>query len=417
MNQLLAYHSKPIEKCQICHSRQLDSLLFLGFLPPVNEMLEVKETPNVEMRFPLELLRCETCGLVQIGYEVDPKILFPHSYPYLSGTTRILRDNFLELSQQVKALFPFKTSDLVVDIGANDGTLLRPFKEAGYRVLGIEPSQAADVALQNGISMIKDYFCLEVAKSVVLEHGQASFVTAANVFAHIKDPHEVVEAITAMLSPQGIFISESHYLLDLIETLQYDTIYHEHLRYYSLGSLIQLLNHHDLEVIRVKRIPTHGGSIRVFAAKKGEYPIDESVTKCLAEEAQKGLSDGRIFSSFKKRVIQSKLELLALLQKIKREGHRIYGIGAPTRGSTLINYVGLDDGLIDAVMEVSSSNKLNRFIPGTRIPVIDEKNLYVDQPEYVLLFSWHIGEELTNILRNKGFKGKFLIPLPDPKIL
>ncbi|MBX9743840.1 MAG: class I SAM-dependent methyltransferase, partial [Chlamydiales bacterium] len=362
MNQLQTYHSKPIEKCQICHSRQLGSLLFLGFIPPVNEMLEIKEKPNVEIRFPLELLRCETCGLVQIGYEVDPKILFPHSYPYLSGTTRILRDNFLELSQQVKSLFPFKSSDLVVDIGANDGTLLRSFKEAGYRVLGIEPSQAADVALQNGISMIKGYFSLDVSKSVVLEHGLASFVTAANVFAHIKDPHEVIEAIISMLAPEGIFISESHYLLDLIETLQYDTVYHEHLRYYSLESLIQLFKHHDLEVIRVKRIPTHGGSIRVFSARKGEYPIEESVSKCLVEEKQKGLSNGTIFSSFKQRVIQSKLNLLTLLQKIKGEEHRIYGIGAPTRGSTLINYVGLDDGLIDAVMEVSSSNKLNRFM-------------------------------------------------------
>lgn len=411
------HSSKPLTACQICQNETLESLIFVGFFPLVNEMSEIDKTFDRSLYFPLELFRCKTCGLVQIGYEVDQQLLFPHHYPYLSGTTRILRDNFLEMAREAKALFSLTPSDLVIDIGANDGTLLYPFKKAGHRVLGIEPSQAAEVAMKRGIPMIKDYFGMQVAQKVVREYGQAPLVTAANVFAHIKDPHEMIQSIKEILSPKGIFISESHYVLDLIEQLQYDTIYHEHLRYYGVGSLLELFRRHDLEVIRVKRIPTHGGSIRVFAARKGAHPIDQSVEEFLQLEASSGLADGSIFSCFKKRVIQSKLELLAILQSIKATGKRIYGIGAPTRGSTLINYVGLDDGLIDAVMEVSSSNKLHKFIPGTRIPVLDEKMLYEQQPEYVLLFSWHIGDELAQILKNKGFKGRFISPLPVPKIL
>jgi len=213
-----------------------------------------------------------------------------------------------------------------------------------------------------------------------------------------------------------VFVSESHYLLPLVETLQYDTIYHEHLRYYHLGALQQLLGGHGLEIFRVKRIPTHGGSIRVFSALKGRYPVDASVPKTLAEEDQLGITDGTALKTFRERVIQSKVELHALLAPIKAEGQKIYGIGAPSRASTLINYTGLDDGLIECVMEVSGSHKLNKYVPGTRIPVLDEKKLFEDQPEYALLFSWHIAEELMTNLRKKGFLGKFIVPLPKPHI-
>ncbi len=409
--------SKPLTQCQGCRGKQLESLLFLGYVPPVNEMLAVNTSPNVEMRFPLELLRCRECTLVQIGYEVDPRILFPHSYPYLSGTTRILRENFKDLAQEASQLFRLSASDLVIDIGANDGTLLTPFKDLGPKVLGIEPSQAADVAKAKGIEMVKDYFCPQSAQRIRTKYGSAKIITAANVFAHIKNVHEIIEGIVHLLNPEGIFISESHYLLDLIETVQYDTIYHEHLRHYSLGSLMKLFTQHGLEIFRVKRIPTHGGSIRVYTARKGQFQIDPSVSECLKREDAAHLTDGACFQTFRNRVIQSKLDLLTLIGDIKARGKKIYGIGAPSRASTLINYVGLDDGLVDAVMEVSGSHKLNKYIPGTRVPVLDEKKLYQDKPDYVLFYSWHIAEELALNLRKKGYRGEFIVPLPTPKIL
>tara|TARA_B100000674_G_scaffold151632_2_gene120748 strand:+ start:12479 stop:13624 length:1146 start_codon:yes stop_codon:yes gene_type:complete len=380
-------------------------------MPPINA------SPVEEPSFPLELLRCDDCGLVQIGLEVSQEILFPESYPYLSGSTRILRDNFAQQYQEVQDVVGLEEDDLVIDVGSNDGTLLYNYLLGGHKVLGIEPSQAADVAIKQGINTEKTYFGLETAHRVREKFGTAKVVTACNVFAHITDVHAVVDGIVNMLSEDGVFVSESHYLTDLVETLQYDTIYHEHLRYYHLGVIKSLLEAHGLEVFHVNRIPTHGGSIRVFAGRKGQRKVLPSVNACLLREEELGINSGAGLADFRARVIRSKLDLYAMLAPIKAAGHRIYGIGAPSRGSTLINYLGLDDGILDAVMEVSTSHKLNKYMPGTRIPVLDERKLYEDQPEYALFLSWHIAEELAPILRRNGFKGKFIVPLAKPKII
>lgn len=409
--------SRPIECCQICGGRNLDSVLFVGFMPPVNTMPDVGSVAIEQPAYPLELLRCGDCTLVQIGLEVSPKILFPESYPYLSGTTRVLRDNFADLRTESQALLGLTLGDLVIDVGSNDGTLLAPFAEIGCKVLGIEPSQAGEVARKRGIDTLHAYFNLATARQVRERYGPARVVTAANVFAHFGGVHSGVDGIVEMLGPGGVFISESHYLLDLVETLQYDTIYHEHLRHYSLASISILLAAHGLEVFHVKRIPSHGGSIRVYAARTGEQQVRASVVDLLDEEERAGLSSGVALRDFRTRVVRSKLDLHRLLAPIKARGERIYGIGAPSRASTLINYTGLDDGILDAVMEVSSSHKLNKYIPGTRIPVLTEAKLFTDQPEYALLLSWHIADELAANLRAKGFRGKFIVPLPEPAIL
>mgnify|MGYP000748244059 CR=1 FL=1 len=291
------------------------------------------------------------------------------------------------------------------------------FKEAGYRVLGIDPSRAGEVARERGVETLTAYFGLETANEMRRDHGPAKLVTAANVFAHIGNVHDVIKGILAILADDGMFVSESHYLLSLVETLQYDTIYHEHLRYYDLHALKNLLEGHGLEIVRVKRIPTHGGSIRVYAARKGRYPVDASVEERLAHEDAFGLTSGAALRTFRHRVVQSKLDLHSLLAGLKRDGARIYGIGAPSRASTLVNYVGIDDGIVDYVLETSNSHKLNKYLPGTRIPVIDEARLFTDQPEYALLLSWHIAPELISNLRRKGYTGKFIVPLPEPHIV
>lgn len=409
--------SRPIKCCQICNSKRLESILFVGYLPPVNTMPAVGSLPVEEPAYPLEMLRCGDCGLVQIGLEVDHEVLFPESYPYLSGSTRILRSNFADLRAESECLLKLAKDKLVIDIGSNDGTLLSNFHEAGYPVLGIEPSQAADVAISRGIKTLKTYFNRDIARNLAGERGKAQLITAANVFAHIGDIHSVVDGIIELLDEKGVFVSESHYLLDLVETIQYDTIYHEHLRYYSLGSLKHLLAEHGLEVFHIKRIPTHGGSIRVYSSRIGQREILSSVKEQLAEEDRTGLTDGSGLKDFRQRVIRSKSDLYELIAPLKRAGARIFGIGAPSRASTLINYVGIDDGILDAVMEVSSSHKLNKYLPGTRIPVLDESLLFKEQPEYALLLSWHIAEELAVNLRKGGYKGEFIIPLPEPRIL
>ena len=409
--------SVPVHNCQNCGSTNLSSILFVGFIPPVNTMPDVGSVPVEQAAYPLELLRCGDCGLSQIGLEVDADVLFPYSYPYLSGTTRILRENFAELEQQVSNTYQLDKNNLVVDIGSNDGSLLINFKEAGYRVLGVEPSQAGEIARQRGVDTLTAYFGKETADKVKASHGQAKVVTAANVFAHIKDVHAVIEGVLTLLEDDGLFITESHYLLSLVETLQYDTIYHEHLRYYDLASLKHLFDRHGLEIVRVKRIPTHGGSIRVFAARKGKYAVDATVAEALDQEKAFGLTDGSALKTFRERVVRSKLDLMGLLAGIKAKGQSIYGIGAPSRASTLINYTAIDDGIIDCVLEMSNSHKLNKYIPGTRVPVLDEAKLFEDQPDYVLMLSWHIANEVIPILKKKGFKGKYIVPLPEPHIV
>jgi hypothetical protein len=401
--------SLVVDRCQVCDSPNLESLLFLGYLPPVNTMPLIGTPLEEQPAYPAELLRCKDCTLAQLGLIVDPAILFPPSYPYTSGTTKILRENFAELSREVDALYPLKHGQLVVDVGANDGTLLSNFQKEGVRVFGIEPTNAAKLAIERGIPSMISFFNKEAAARAVAEQGPAQIITATNVFAHIEDIHNIVDGMLTLLGEEGIFISESHYFLSLLETLQYDTIYHEHLRYYTLTSLKHLLEMH------ARRIPTHGGSIRVYATRKGRHPVQPGVAAILDQEAREITPE--VFGRFKREVVKTKLDLLGLLNTIKARGGRVYGVGAPSRASTLINYVGLDDGILDCVLEIKGSYKIGKYIPGTIIPVWEESRLFTDQPEYALLLSWHIADELIPKLRARGFKGEFIIPLSTVQVI
>ena len=406
--------SSVVQKCQVCESSKLMPFVFLGYLPPVNTMHAIGTKPREQPSYPAQLLHCENCNLVQLGLIVDSRILFPPEYPYTSSTTKILRDNFAELYRETKTIADLDKNDLIVDIGSNDGNLLSNFKD-NHKVLGVTPEQIGKLAIEKGIPTIIDFFRKEVVDDILKKHGNAKIITATNVFAHIKDINEITKLILELLSDDGVFISESHYLKPLIETLQYDTVYHEHLRYYSLHSLKYLLEKHGLEVIHAKEIPTHGGSIRVYAAKKGKYAAKNSVAEMMKKE--KRTIGRQNLLDFSKKVTISKLELHSLLLDIKKKNKRIYGIGAPSRASTLINYVGIDDGIIDAVMEIKGSHKIGKYMPGTLIPVEEESKLYEEQPEYALLLSWHIADELAPKIRQMGFKGDFIIPLPQPRIL
>lgn len=405
--------SRPVTKCQISNSRKLKSIIFLGYLPPVNTLRKINSTLTEEKSFPAELLYCEKSKLAQLGCIVDKKILFPYSYPYTSSTTKILRDNFADLYKDATKITNIKKEDLIIDIGSNDGNLLQNFKD-NHRVLGVTPEKIGKLAIKKGIPTIIDYFNKKTHINILKKHGKAKIITATNVFAHIDNINEILKYIIRTLTDDGIFISESHYLLPLIKELQYDTVYHEHMRYYSVQSLNYLFKKNNLEIIDVKEIPTHGGSIRVYAAKKGRYQISKNVKRQLNKE--KRFLNYKNFKEFKHQVAMSKVKLYSLINNIKRSKKSIYGVGAPSRATTLINYVGLDQDLIDCVLEVDGSYKIGNYIPGTKIPILNEKILIKDKPDYLMLFSWHISKELKKNLRNKGFKGKYIIPLPNPRI-
>lgn len=407
--------SQVVEKCQVCNFEKLIPILFLGFLPPVNKMQTFGSRPSEQPSYPAQWLYCSRCHLVQLGLIVDPLILFPPEYPYTSSTTKVLRENFAELFRECKRILDLKSDDLILDIGSNDGNLLSNFRDS-CRVLGVTPEEIGKMAQAKGIDTIIDFFDRRVVEKIIKTRGRAKVITATNVFAHMENIHEVVDNIKKLLKNDGVFISESHYLYSLIKTLQYDTIYHEHMRYYSLHSLKYLLKMHGLEVFHAKKIPSHGGSIRVYAARGKTWPIHKSVSQMLAMEKDMVTNKSSLLA-FGQRVTMSKLAIMELLFKLKQKKKKIYGIGAPSRASTLINYVGIDDGILDCILEIKGSNKIGKYVPGTMIPVLDEGKLYKDQPDFVLLLSWHIAKELIPKIKAKGFRGDFIVPLPKSRIL
>ena len=405
--------SKTIDKCQISGVRDLKTVLSLGYLPPVNKLKKINNSLSEDIFYPAELMFSPSSQLLQLSTIVDKEILFPKEYPYTSSTTKVLRENFKELYKECKKIVNISSKDLVIDIGSNDGNLLNNFKK-NHKVLGVTPEKIGKLAIKKGINTLIKYFNKSTSNLILKKYGQAKIITATNVFAHIENINLLMKNMLKILKKDGVFISESHYLVSLIETNQYDTIYHEHLRYYSLNSLRYLFNKHDMEIIHAKKINTHGGSIRVYAAKKNKFKINKSVKKILNFE--KKFINWKAFNKFKKNVVNSKLNLYSILKKLKDKGSKIYGIGAPSRASTLINYVGLDENIIDCVLEIEGSYKIGNYIPGKKIPILSEKKLYKDPPDFVILFSWHIASELKLNLKKKGYRGKFIIPLPYPRI-
>lgn len=408
--------SVTVTECQACGCDDLRSTLFIGYVPPVNQMRPVGQRPAEQPAYPAEVLVCPRCDLVQLGLVVDPEILFAPDYPYTSGTTTILHQNFDNLAEESAALLGLKATDLVVDVGSNDGTLLSKFAKRGFKVLGIEPTGAGDLAKAAGIPTEIRFFGEETGRDVAARHGKARLVTAANCFAHMEDVHAIIRGVLAVLDEDGVFINESHYLVPLIDDLQYDTVYHEHLRYYSLTALKALFAPHRLEIIHARPIPSHGGSIRVYAARMGARPVQPSVAEILASEAARGPWEDQL-KDFRLRVADSKLKLYALLARLKAEGKRVIGVGAPSRASTMVTYLGLNADIIEGVAEAPGSRKIGRYMPGTLIPVCNEADLLATEPDVALMFSWHIADELMPKLRARGFKGQFLIPLPEPRLV
>ena len=319
------------------------------------------------------------------------------------------------MAHECDTLLSLEKEDLVIDIGSNDGNLLSFFKDR-HRVLGITPEKIGQLAVAKGIPTIFSYFNVQAVDAILAQYGTAKLVTATNVFAHIENVHEVLNQIKRLLDANGVFVSESHYFLSLLETLQYDTIYHEHLRYYTVKALKHLFDMHGLEIFHCKRIPTHGGSIRVYVARKGCQKIRSSAQEIFIAEEAENIGIARM-QQFEEKVAQSKLDLMAQLADIKRSRQRIFGISAPSRASTLINYCGIDHAILDCICETEGSHKINKYVPGTLIPIVNEQRLFDEQPDYALLLSWHIADELMPKLRQKGFKGKFIVPLPEPHIV
>ncbi|PIQ69041.1 MAG: methyltransferase [Candidatus Taylorbacteria bacterium CG11_big_fil_rev_8_21_14_0_20_46_11] len=401
--------------CFICSNEKIVKFLDLGLHPPSDAFLCKEDLDKPEAKYPLALYFCERCGLVQLGFVVDPEILF-RDYVYTTGMNNSLRKNFKELVDELVLRFKIDSNDLAIDVGSNDGTLLENYASRGVPVLGVDPSSAGSIAVSKGMRTVCDFWNAQTAEKVVKEYGQAKVITATNVFAHVGDLTSFMQGMRTALRHDGVFVSESGYLLDMIETLGYDAIYHEHLRYYSLRPLIALFKQYDMEIIDVSRIQSHSGSIRVFAAHTGAYPASLGVKTLLREEEHKGLYDKRTYTQFSEHVLKHKQALVALLSELKTSGKRIVGIGAPAKGNTLLNFCHITPEVIDCLVE-KSDLKIGLYTPGIHLPVLSESLLFEEQPDVALLLSWNLAEELIQKLRQKGFKGEFIIPFPEPRVV
>ncbi len=406
-----------IERCQVCGGSNLHHHLDLGHQPPCDSLLWPQELNGMEKFYPLRFLVCGDCSLAQIDYVVPPDELFFPDYPYRSGITPTLVEKLSQTAVSTLARFPLESESLVIDIGSNDGTVLAGFKRHGMQVLGVEATNIAGIANENGIETIQDFFCDRVANQILESHGSASVITATNVFAHVAALGEIMRGVKKVLRDGGVFVTESHYIVDLLETVQYDSIYHEHLRYYSLKSLIHLFDSYDFTVTGVERIGNYGGSIRVFAVKGRGHPVGDSVAELLQLEEVTGIYGQKVFADFAARARQVRDDLLRLVLEIKDRGERVVGIGCPGRASTLVNYTGLDRSLMPYIAEQSTSLKLGLFLPGKHIPICDEKQMFEEQPEYAIMLSWHYAEPIVAKLRQRGLKSKIILPLPAVRVI
>lgn len=401
--------------CQVCSSKTKE-ILDLGHHPPSDRLLSKDDMDKEEAFYPLKLVFCENCKLAQLTFAVDPNLLFTDKFVYRTAFNNSLKSHFKELVDAMVKKLNLGRGSFAVDIGSNDGTLLKNYLEHGIKILGVDPSVVADIASKEGVPTVKDFFNASVAKSITSSHGKADIVTGTNVFAHVKDLQSLMEGIREMLKDNGVFLQESHYFMDMVEKLQYDEIYLEHLRYYSLESLINLFEKFGMDVFHAERVGTHGGSIMSLACIKGNRKIEDSVKNLLAAEKKSGISSDKVMADFRQRVFKNGQELRALISKVKSDGGRIAAIGAPAKGNTILNFCKLDYMAIDYAAE-KSDLKIGKFTPGMHIPIVSEERLLLDRPEYALLLSWNLKEELVPKLRKLGYMGKIIIPNPKVELV
>jgi len=407
-----------IKHCQICGSLNLTKIISLGLSGLCDSLLTNEDLKNPEKSFPLNLYRCRSCQLLQLDHIVDNRKVFHLEYPYKSGITPPLKKYLHSTSSYVKKKFDFPKNSLAIDIGSNDGTLLEGFKIKNFRVLGVEPTNIAKIANKKGVRTLQKFFDLNTAKIIKKKFKKAEIITGTNIFAHVNKLDSFMKGVKLVLNPKnGIFVTESHYAVDIINELQFDSIYHEHLRFFLLKPLNILMKMYGFKIIDATRIPNYGGSIRVTATLNSKIDANKNVNNILKMEQKKGFYTANKYKRFTKNIFEVKQNLLKILRNLKFKNKRIVGVGCPGRSITLLAFCGINDQILDYIAEQSSSLKLNLYTPTSHIKILDEKILLKNQPDYALILSWHYGKNIIKNLKKRGYKGKFILPLPRPRII
>jgi len=406
------------EKCRVCFSVNLVQVINLGSTPLANAFLKKTEIDNPESYYPLEVNFCRDCTFIQLGHVVDPKLLFSN-YVYVSSTSPVFIKHFEDFSKHAIEKFGLVKNNLIIDIGSNDGILLKPFKDAGFKVLGIEPAKKiAKEANKRGIKTISNFIDQRLAKNIHKKYGKANLITATNVFAHIDDLDEVVKSVDQMLDKNGIFMIEVAYLIDFIEKKYFDLIYHEHVSYWRVETFVKFFEKRRMRVIAAEKVPVHGGSIRIFVAKNdSEHKAESSVKEFIKKERDINLQKESIYVKYADEIERNKILLLNLIYKLKKSGKKIAGYGAPAKGNTLLNYFSIGTETLEYIID-DSVWKQDLFSPGKKIPVKDFSELNKNKVDYLLILAWNFAESI--IEKNKDFAsygGKFIVPVPKPKVI
>ena len=402
--------------CRACGGRDLHRILDLGLQPLANAFPRDETEFAGEPRFPLEAWLCRQCALVQLLDVIHPEVLF-RDYIYVTGTSDTIAAHNAAYARSVVDDLGLAAGDLVVEAASNDGSLLKHFREHGVRTLGVEPAtNIAAMASAAGIETVTHFFDSAVAREVRSSHGAARAVIANNVLAHVDDPVDFLAGARELLAPGGRVIVEVPYLRELLDRLEYDTIYHEHLCYFSVGSLLHLCEAAGLALLRADRVPVHGGSLRIVAARADESEPGADVLAWAEEETRHGMRDPVRWDRFAADVASHRDALRELLHSLKRQRWTLAGYGAPTKGNTLLNYCGIGRELLDYIVD-KSPLKIGRFTPGTHLPVLPAETLAERRPDYTLILAWNFADEILRqqqAYRDAG--GRFILPLPQPRI-
>lgn len=400
-------------RCRSCNHKEFLEFISLKRQPPANAFLK-EEDFDKEISYPLDVTCCKNCLLVQLTEEsYIPRDKLFLDYAYASSISGGLRNHFTELANQLKSEFNPK---IVVDIGSNDGVLLKPLLELGCEAIGVEP--AANLAKQanvNGLTTLCSYFNKEIVDKIISDSGHADIVVASNVFAHLDEYHDIIENVKSLLSENGTYIVEVQYFADMIKDMTFDNIYHEHVLYYTIHSMINLFDKHNMNVYKVEKIPTHGGSIRGYISKTNNSR-HHSVDDLLKEEKQNGIDDLHTLEKFNDQLQNNINEIRELFNRLSNEKKRIFGYGAPAKSSTMINSIGLDNSNVELIIE-DSPLKQGLFTPGSHIPITGPEILQDETPDYLMIFAWNYADEIIAKVEEKHPNLDYIIPMPNLRLI
>ena len=408
-----------ISSCRLCDSSCVTLVWSFGNTPLANAFVAADSLDDPEIIAPLDVCRCKHCQLVQLRHTVSPEVLF-RNYLYVSSTSQTFMAHFNAYASQCIKRFGLTPQTLVVEIGSNDGVLLKPLSARGIPVIGVEPAEkiAAQANLE-GIKTIPTFFTPAVAEQIRQQQGTAKVITCNNAFAHIPDLDDIVQGIKCLMTEDSVFVFEVQYLTDLLEKNLFDLVYHEHLFYYHLSPLILFFSKYGLKIFDVERTSVHGGSIRVFVeCEHGPYVVTEGVKEMLSAENEAGLNTDLPYFAFADRIRQNKQKIKSLLRHIKDQGKRVVGYGAPAKATTLMYTFEIGKETLEYIVDDDRRFKQGRFMPGSHIPIVEPARLLADKPDYCLILAWNFAEPIMKShARFLQQGGQFIIPIPTPRVI